>query len=399
MIYACCGERRRDAVRAHPSLNGIDFLEVLDGEAPAGSPRQRTLLVRLLKPAPGLGSVNVLVEGGERVTPVRVLWAATAAAAAAPLVSAAEQSWLALLPEPDRVLVVRTDSAGDHSTYTLRLVAAAGDPSHPPGFDPPLVAVEFSFKVECPTDLDCLAPAACPAPAVAEPAISYLAKDYASFRRLMLDRMAQLAPDWRERGAADLGVTLVELLAYVADHLSYRQDAVATEAYLGTARLRTSARRHARLVDYRMHDGSNARAWVQVAVSADVTGLEAGTQILSRLPGLGPRIASPEVEPGPYGRALALRPVVFETMCEADLFKDHGEIPFHAWGERECCLPRGAVRATLRGHLPNLRPGAVLVLEQVRDPGTGRPEDADPTRRHPVRLVEEVDKSSVDGAP
>ena len=73
-------------------------------------------------------------------------------------------------------------------------------------------------------------------------------------------------PQWQERNPADLGVALVELLAYVGDHLSYQQDAVATEAYLGTARRRVSVRRHARLVDYPMHDGCNARAWVQVQV-------------------------------------------------------------------------------------------------------------------------------------
>ena len=80
----------------------------------------------------------------------------------------------------------------------------------------------------------------------------------------MLDRLALLVPDWRERNAADVGIALVELLAYVGDHLSYQQDAVATEAYLGTARRRVSSRRHARLVDYLMHDGCNARAWVHV---------------------------------------------------------------------------------------------------------------------------------------
>ena len=41
----------------------------------------------------------------------------------------------------------------------------------------------------------------------------------------------------------DRGFTLVELLAYAGDQLSYYQDAVATEAYLGTARRRVSARR------------------------------------------------------------------------------------------------------------------------------------------------------------
>ena len=46
MIYALLRTepaRRRDG-RTRP-LNGIDFLEVLDRDAPAGSPRQRTLLV------------------------------------------------------------------------------------------------------------------------------------------------------------------------------------------------------------------------------------------------------------------------------------------------------------------------------------------------------------------
>src|SRR5262249_57995500 len=103
----------------------------------------------------------------------------------------------------------------------------------------------------------------------AQPDIDYLAKDYQGFRRLMLDRLSLLAPGWTERSAADIGVMLVELLAYAADNLSYRQDAIANEAYLATARRRVSVRRHARLVDYALHDGCNARAWVQVRVSAD----------------------------------------------------------------------------------------------------------------------------------
>src|SRR5262249_52819291 len=75
-----------------------------------------------------------------------------------------------------------------------------------------------------------------------EPELDYLAKDYASFRGLMLDRMAALTPEWQERSPADGHVALVELLAYTADGLSYEQDAVATQAYLGTARRRLSLR-------------------------------------------------------------------------------------------------------------------------------------------------------------
>ena len=102
--------------------------------------------------------------------------------------------------------------------------------------------------------------------------IDYLAKDYASFRRLLLDRLAVVMPDWRERNPADLGVAVVEALAYAGDYLSYAQDAVATEAYLGSARRRASVRRHARLVDYVMHDGANARTWVCFEVDRDLIG-------------------------------------------------------------------------------------------------------------------------------
>jgi hypothetical protein len=103
-----------------------------------------------------------------------------------------------------------------------------------------------------------------------QPSIDYMAKDYESFRQLMLDRLSATLPGWQERHAPDLGIALVETLAYVADYLSYYQDAVATEAYLGTARQRISVRRHARLLDYVLHEGCNARAWVHCSVSKDM---------------------------------------------------------------------------------------------------------------------------------
>ena len=108
------------------------------------------------------------------------------------------------------------------------------------GVDQVLSSIAFSFKVNCPSDFDCAPRRVCEDQRPAPPEINYLAKDYASFRQLMLDRMAVLAPGWTERNAADLGVALVELLAYVGDYLSYQQDAAATESYLGTARRRVS---------------------------------------------------------------------------------------------------------------------------------------------------------------
>src|SRR5262249_38143468 len=155
------------------------------------------------------------------------------------------------LTDRNNVLVVRTHVAGDFSTYLLRLVNDAAQAAADPfavtevldGFDPQLAEVAFSFKVECPPYFDC-APVApgCIAALLPPPAVNYLAKDYGSFRTIILDRLNQLLPGWQGSSEADLGIALAELIAYVGDYLSYQQDAVATEAYLETARRRVSLR-------------------------------------------------------------------------------------------------------------------------------------------------------------
>lgn len=386
MIYFCCDERRREAVRAHVTLNGIDYLEVLDREAPVGSPRQRTLLVRLLKPLPMPTSDQVVIEGGERIRPVSIEWVAPADAVPEALLSEGELEFFPRLHNADHVLVVRTDSSGDHSPYTLRLVAGVAALAPPVGFDPALCNAFFSFKVECPSEFDCEPRRICLEAPRPEPEINYLAKDYASYRRTLLDRMALLVPEWRERSPADLGITLVELLAYVGDYLSYEQDAIATEAYLGTARRRVSVRRHARLVDYAMHDGCNARAWIDVQLnneSDDVVQLEAHTPILTAVAGFDPRINPTALE-----EALRQNPVVFETMAPVTLHVLLNEVTFYTWGDRACCLPKGATRATLAGHFPDLV-GRVLLFEEVVGPKTGQKADADPTKRQAIRVVAE----------
>ena len=95
MIYACCNENRKSAVLENASLNGIDYLEVLDHDAIAlDSPRQRTLLVHCLKAAPsGLTPDNVLIQGGESITHITVQWLAPASSPPPLLTNAAEQSY------------------------------------------------------------------------------------------------------------------------------------------------------------------------------------------------------------------------------------------------------------------------------------------------------------------
>lgn len=216
--------------------------------------------------------------------------------------------------------------------------------------------------------------------------IDYLAKDFHSFRKLMLDRMALALPQWQERNPVDLGVAVVEVLAYAADHLSYYQDAVATEAYLETARQRTSVRRHARLLDYALHEGCNARVWLEMHVDPSRRGdilLPAGTEVLTgdRRPGLVP--AGSEA----YREALAAGAQVFETLHDATLRSEHNVFQLHAWRLPDFLLLPGSTRAALVGHHRRLRRGDVLVLRQVRSPETGAKDDADPRQAHAVRLA------------
>lgn len=389
--FRCANVRRAQVLGTSAiPLNGIDFLEVLDQDAPPGVPRQRTLLVQMIKPAPwGLSALNVRIDGGVRVTGIRVVWVLRAADAspadvAAGLITPAERSFYNGLPAADRTLVVRVNQAGDFSPYTFRLVRSPTDPSPPAGFDPVLSMVEFSFKVDCPAEFDCDPDQPCPPQPATNPPIDYLARDYASLRQMLFDRLSVVAPDWRERNPADLGVAIVEGLAYIGDYLSYYQDAVATEAYLDTARRRVSLRRHARLLDYVPHDGANARTWVQVQVTAPLT-LPAKTPLLTRVGGAPVRILpdSPEL-----ALARQQRPLVFETMHNAQLFPAHNQMTVYTWGDEGCCLPVGSTQATLRGDLSaTLRPGDVLVFIERRHPQTGYRADADPQRRHAVRLT------------
>lgn len=385
----CCDLRRLEVLRAAGSANAIEFVEVRDRAEPLLALRQRTLFVRVLRRDASLvdgggnlvlTTANLRIEGGERIRHIAIEWIALADA----LPAVEPPSLVDGVDEPQRTLVVRTALAGDHSRYELVLVAAAGSDAPPPGFDPRLARIGFGFKVECPTPYDCASPPPCPVPAVDAPDIDYLARDYEGLRRLMLDRLSLLAPGWSERSAADLGVTLVELLAYAADNLAYRQDAIATEAYLHTARRRISVRRHARLVDHHLHEGCNARAWVHFEVAGNDVALPAHTPLLTRSGEL-PRVLRPDSRE--LREALDGGALVFETVRDETLHADNNQFVFHTWGDEACCLPRGTVRATLRGAQARLAPGMALAFVERVSPTTGLEGDADRTHRHVVRLT------------
>jgi hypothetical protein len=405
----CDSERRRETVRQNHKLHGLDYLEVGAG--------QTTLTVHFLGKAPHgshkLTEKNVVIEGGRRIRDITVLSAVTHRSND---------------PEFDDTLEVTVNHPGDFSTYTLRIVArdSQGHPHHHPSFDPLYDAVDFNFKVDCPSDLDCASERQCPPEERNRPEISYLAKDYSSFRQLILDRLALIMPDWQERHVPDIGIALVELLAYAGDYLSYYQDAVATEAYLDTARLRISVRRHARLVDYQLHEGCNARTWVTVETKGAPLEIEpVDLQFLTAIDDApsfitGTKLTIADLEKLKEGSYETFEPMTRNTIT---LYESHNKMHFYTWGDRECCLERGATTAALVGKLVkrreeppadnhydqdykeqesdqpqpgptgnearelHLEPGDVLIFEEVIGPKTGNKADADPAHRHAVRLT------------
>ena len=329
----CQDEQRRHKVR-EKQLNGLDYLEVIGDD-------RRKLKVYFLGKAPeGLTKENVRIDGGGRIRDIQIVDIE---------IHHKED------PELDDCMVVTVNEPGDFSTYALCLIDLENDrpTDRPfPGFDSRYSCLEFSFKEGCPSDLDCKPETVCPPPERDEPEINYLAKDYASFRQLILDRLALVMPDWQERHVPDLGIALVEVLAYAGDHLSYYQDAVATEAYLDTARQRISVRRHARLVDYQMHEGCNARAWVCVKTDDNVS-LDPGDIYFVTGSNDALAVSGWVLTPDDLRNIPASQYEVFEPLVEKPgvpiwLYVAHNNIHFYTWGDQECCLPRGATTATLK---------------------------------------------------
>jgi len=304
-----------------------------------------------------------------------------------------------------RVLDVRPDPGTEGDLEVV--VETGGQESYP--HDPPVHSLEL---VEVP-DLDpkfssapvtfrADEPAAFMVPRLfrdAEPQerteVDYLAKDFDSFRQMMLERMAFYIPQWRERNPSDLGVTIIEVLAYAADYLSYYQDAVATEAYLNTARRRISVRRHARLLDYRLDEGTNARVWVNIRIEhgpgADLSApgapssgfrLPEKTQLLTATSRVPACLVAGSRE---HRRATEQDPLIFRTMMPVMLYPEHDELDVYTWGAEDYTLARGATSATLRGHLEKLAAGDVLVIEKRVGPGAAGGV-TDPRERQAVRL-------------
>jgi hypothetical protein len=275
---------------------------------------------------------------------------------------------------PRTDLAVREVTQTAPTTLALTVPAPPGPTAGPEAPDPsPIVlwtqglewvSPEGAFRGFVPNPVDARAaddpspnPTAVGAPAATGGDIDYLSRDYTALRAFMLSRLAQRMPE----AAADLEhaanplTTLVETLATAGDYLAYSQDAVGTEAYLPTARTRLSVCRHARMLDYDVNEGCNARTWVRVTPDAAFT-LPAGTRVVTPQPGTEGALI-------PGASVLALGTLVFETLYAAALDPARERFTLAPLADGATSLPAGATTATLAGAAPAWAPGQVVVFE------------------------------------
>ncbi|MDQ1713139.1 MAG: hypothetical protein QOE45_2589 [Frankiaceae bacterium] len=247
---------------------------------------------------------------------------------------------------------VRLTVTGHPDTARYRLAVL---PDGPPGasvpFDPLRTWLPVRLRPECPDLGACVddeEPPPLPGPS---PVHDYTARDWRALRTALVEFLRREDPT-ADLSVADPTITALELFAHAGDLLHYRLDRVATEAYLESARLRTSVKRHARLVDFAMTEAVSATTFVLLQtdpLAAPVT------------------VAKGAVATDEDGSATAF------TTEDARLVRPAlGEVAIYDWSEDACCLPAGSTECALVRPRPAdalgsawLQPGDLLAFEVV----------------------------------
>ena len=247
--------------------------------------------------------------------------------------------WMRVVaPAGNRVtLEITVASPGDFSLHRLFIDDARVDPF----FNNTI----FSFKQGCPSVFDCRDD--CP-PELLESLdypVDYLARDFWSYRRALLDFAAGRYPNWKEPLEADQAVMLMEIMAALGDEFAYTQDRYAREATLPTATQRRSRSGLARLVDYLPDPGLAAETdlvvWVAAGGGGETCAIGARAWAL------------------PEGRT----PIPYSAIASVWHHEAWNEIPLHCPDSDVACLPKGATEAYLLTDAPNagqLPPGEPL---------------------------------------
>lgn len=381
-------------------FNGLE--RVIVRVLPAAGPPHAELEVHLLNP---LHRAAIIHAGNtparaRRLFPIRGGHRLRAGAVAGQVQAVAVRAATA----PDGV-IVDVAPIGDYSTYTLAIDAGSIDASlglPAVRIDPLFSELPFKFRPGCFTN-NCAPEWSPPPPPREAPLIDYLAKDFDSFRHTMCAAMMQRVPGWQPTSEADLDQVLISLTSAVADELSDYQDRVMNEAYLATCRSRVSLARHARLMDYHIHQGGQATTWVALDLDRTVV---ADTAILPRRH----RFWSGEQAAAGYENRVA-DAEVFATRRPHLVHPLLDRLSLYTWDDAIIGLSAGDTTADLAVDVtglglteqegaqrivdfvqetsPNRLQLRTLLIEEALNPSTGRATGRDPGKRQLLRLLDD----------
>ncbi len=387
---------RIENIRGRDDIVGIDFVFV--------SEDQKTLFV-FFHPNATQNAQQIL--GAVQASQIRIFSPSGGESLpVVPLDPASPPTWITLLNR--RVLRVITSQPGDFSRYRFHLSS--------PLVDPYFSEVAFSFKANCPSEFDCAPrPHECPEEELVDYPVNYLARDFWSIRQALLDFASDRHPDWKDRLEADVGMMLAEVMSALGDEFAYYQDRISREGYFENATQRRSLRRHARMVDYHLHDGKGGTTWLdfEVDASAPVHVVSAGATVwvpppvLPGEPAADRRRRSPSVYEVGHGivqghsglvpplGVLASQIAVYPSST-FNLRSAANELKAYQWDENDTCLLVGSTFLYVAGHH-----SADLPLEDFTNPDVpGKwvvlhtsPVDASvPERSWLVRLIRVTDE-------
>lgn len=282
-------------------------------------------------------------------------------------------------------LILSIAPIGDYSTYRVELV-------YPPTrIDPYFAALPFKFRPGC-FGGDCKPEWQAGRPRALAPAIDYLAKDYDSFRHTLIAAMMQRVPGWQVSSEADLDQVLIDLFAAAADELSDFQDRVMNEAWLGSARKRVSLARHARLVDYHIHQGNQSSTWLALLLAPATPAFTLNADLLAWAG--GDAADTPAIH-------FASRQTWLEPAQRSRFDPLLNSLHLHTWSDARPALAAGSTQADL---VPDMAGAGQAAAEQIRDrvrsgslktllieeklnPLTGLPAGRDPGKRQLLHLI------------
>jgi len=276
------------------------------------------------------------------------------------------------------------EPGGDYSTYTLELVWDASR------IDPFFSTLGFKFRPGCFTN-DC-APVLPGRPAQPGPTIDYVARDYESFRHTIMTAMAERVPGWQSTSEADHDQVLIDLFAAAADELADYQDRVMGEAYLATTRKRVSLARHARLMDYHVHEGNQASTWLALEIATGQTPFSLDDQTFVAWTG--------GQTPVPESVFFASRDHWLPVAKRQRFDPLVNQMRLHTWRHAQPALAAGSTSAdvvpvvagggqpeadALRDLVRDGQLQQILIAERL-NPLTGRPPGRNPRKRQLLRL-------------